>query len=75
MEEGLFEKVEHLARELKVSRSRIFVIAIEDFIHQQENRRLLESINQAYEEGPDSVEENRLRRARSNHRRIVEGEW
>jgi len=75
LQKSLFEQVEALARELKVSRSRLFVLAIEDFIHRYQNRQLLEKINQAYQDGPDAAEQSRLGQMRRHHRQIVQGEW
>ena len=36
----LFEQVEALAHEMHISRSRLFVLAVEEFIRRHENRRL-----------------------------------
>ncbi|HWQ36507.1 MAG TPA: hypothetical protein VNQ79_26985 [Blastocatellia bacterium] len=75
IQESLFEKVEELADRLKVSRSRVFVLALEEFIRRQENRSLLERINAAYQDEPEADEKKRMCRARKSHRRIVEGKW
>jgi len=71
----LFEQAEDLARKLKVSRSRLFVLALEDYIRRQQNQELLAQINTAYADEPDSTEQTLRRKARRTHRRIVEGEW
>jgi len=75
IQQSLFDKIEELARDLQVSRSRIFVLAVEEFVRRQENRRLLASINAAYQDLPDASEQKRLRQMRSSHRRVVEGKW
>ena len=76
LHESLFEQAEALAREMKVSRSRLFVIALENFIRDYQDRQLFEKINQAYEAAPpDKAERTRLRQIRRQHRRMVEGEW
>ena len=75
IQESLFEKVEELARDLKVSRSRVFVLALEEFVRRQENQHLLARINAAYQDEPEADEKKRLRRTRKSHRRVVEGEW
>ena len=73
---SLFEQAEALARDLNVSRSRLFVLALENFIRDYQDRRLFEQINKAYEDTPpDKAEEVRLHQIRRQHRRIVEGEW
>jgi metal-responsive CopG/Arc/MetJ family transcriptional regulator len=75
LQKSLFEQVEALARELNVSRSRLFVLALEDFIRRYHNQQLLEQINRAYDDLPDSTEQARLSQMQHQHRRIVEGEW
>jgi len=57
---------------MKVPRSRLFVLALEDFIRRQQNRELLLRINAAY---TDAAEQALSRKARRHHRRRVEGEW
>ena len=75
IDKSLFAQANALARKLKVSRSRLFVIALEDFIREQENRELLEKINAVYADGPDEAEKELRRRSRKSHRRLVEGQW
>jgi metal-responsive CopG/Arc/MetJ family transcriptional regulator len=73
--EHLFEQVETLARELNISRSRVFVLAVEEFIHRYQNRQLLERINQAYDDLPDSNERTYQSKTRQAHQNVVEGGW
>ena len=75
LHKALFEQVEALAHDMHISRSRLFVLAVEDFIRRHENQRLLERINAAYTEAPDPDEQALQRRMRRHHRRVVEGEW
>ena len=75
LQKSLFEQVEHLAHEMKVSRSRLFVMALEEYVHRHQNRRLLEKINQAYQGQSDANEQKRLRKMKRLHRAVVENEW
>jgi metal-responsive CopG/Arc/MetJ family transcriptional regulator len=75
LQESLFEQVEALADEMKISRSRAFALVVEDFVRRHQNRRLLERINDAYTNIPDPAEETLRQRMRRQHRRIVRGEW
>lgn len=72
---SLFEQAEDLARKMKVSRSRLFVLALEDYLRRQQNRDLLAQINAAYADEPDLAERTLRRKSRRLHRKIVEGEW
>ena len=75
IQKSLFEQAENLARQMKVSRSHLFVLALEAYIHRQQNRDLLAQINAAYADEPDPAEKTLRRKTRRAHRRIVEGEW
>ena len=72
---SLFVQANALARKLKVSRSRLFVIALEDFIREQENRELLQKINTVFADEPDETEKVLRSKTRKSHRRLVEGQW
>jgi metal-responsive CopG/Arc/MetJ family transcriptional regulator len=75
LQESLFEQVETLAREMKVSRSRLFALALEDYLHRYQNLQLLDKINQAYHDDTDAAEQERLHKIRRQHRKVVEGTW
>ena len=78
IQKSLFDKVEVIARELKISRSRLFTLAIEKFLIDYYDRQLFESINRAYEDeetNPDESEQKRLEHMRRIHRYIVEHKW
>jgi metal-responsive CopG/Arc/MetJ family transcriptional regulator len=73
--EPLFEQVEALANELNISRSRIFALAVEEFIQRYKNQQLLEEINRAYDDLPDASEKEYMGKMRNQHRRLVEDQW
>jgi hypothetical protein len=56
MQEELFDQVNKLAEELHVSRSKLFVMAVQDFIKKNDTQDLLSQINKAFNEIPDSDE-------------------
>jgi len=72
---NLFGQADNLARSMNVSRSKLFVMALEDYLERRKNRELLAQINAAYSEEPDSAENKLHNKARRQHRRLVEGEW
>ena len=75
IQQSLFEQVDALAREMHISRSRLFALAVEDFMHRYDSQRLLERINAAYADTPAPDEQALLRRMRRQHKQMVEGEW
>lgn len=66
MPKALFEEADAAARELKVSRSRLIVLALKDFLRQRENDRLLAQANEAFAGGLDAEDEAFLKFASAN---------
>lgn len=65
MQQHLFDEVNELASELNVSRSKLFVLAIEEFLKKNENKKMLDQINVAFIDSPDKEEgicENLMRK-------------
>lgn len=62
----LFEAANQLAGELNISRSRLFALAVQEFIERRKNRELLGQINAVYGEGLDDEDREALRRASQN---------
>jgi len=63
--EELFEKVNNLAEELHISRSKLFVMAVQDFIKKNDSQSLLAQIDHAFDDYPDAKEieiHNKMRR-------------
>lgn len=56
LQEKLFKEVNKLAEELHVSRSKLFVMAVQDFIKKTENQNLLSQINNAFSDQADTEE-------------------
>jgi hypothetical protein len=75
LEKTLFDQAETAAREMKVSRSRLFSIALQDFFEHQNNRELLVQINKAWGDEPDVTEKTLRQQSRRQHRPLVDGEW
>jgi len=53
MQQNLFNEVNELASELNVSRSKLFVLAIEDYIKKNESKKMLSQINAAFSDSSD----------------------
>jgi metal-responsive CopG/Arc/MetJ family transcriptional regulator len=75
LRESLFEQVDALAQELDIPRSHVFVLAVEEFLQRYENRKLLEAIDEVYDDMRDREEKVYRDRMRQRHRRMVEGQW
>jgi len=71
--EPLFLAVEKLAQELNISRSSLFVMAVEKFLQQHQNQKLLAKLNEVYAQ-PDEDETTR-QAITSYHQKLVQEEW
>ena len=75
IDKSLFRQANALATKMKVSRSRLFVIALEDYMRQLESLEILEKINAVYSGEPDEEEKELLRKMKHSYRKLVEAEW
>ena len=74
LEKGLFKAADALAEELRISRSRLVALAVEEFVRRHENKKLLDRINEACEGEPDEEDRARVRGMRRHHRSVLESE-
>jgi metal-responsive CopG/Arc/MetJ family transcriptional regulator len=76
IQKSLFQRAEEIAKEMKISRSRLFVLAVEDFIRRYQNQLLLDEINLAYSDDFDKKEQDEFRRIQRKSLKSTEGnEW
>ncbi len=72
----LFEKVDHLAEELHVSRSRIFAEAILDYIEKLKNEEIFKALNRIYSEGETKEEITVREQGKKRYaRRVKADKW
>lgn len=74
MQKELFDAVNKLAEELHISRSKFFVMAVQDYIQRNESKNLLSKINKAFSDYPDSDEINLYNKMKSKQRENLERE-
>jgi metal-responsive CopG/Arc/MetJ family transcriptional regulator len=73
--EPLFERADAFARQQNISRSQLFVRAVDEFLRRHESQALLEALNQAYDDFPTPEEKKLLRSMGQKQRELVKGEW
>lgn len=71
----LFDQVDALADELDMSRSGLFALAVQEFILRHKNQKMLQDLNDAYDDIPDSREKNLMSHMRSQHYQMVKDQW
>jgi predicted transcriptional regulator len=76
LEESVFQRMEALARELDVPRSRLFAMAMKEFLERHDRAALLARIDEAYRgERRDPAEAAWARSSRRRLRALTQGEW
>jgi metal-responsive CopG/Arc/MetJ family transcriptional regulator len=73
--EPLFLAVEKLAQELNISRSSLFVMAVERFLQQHQNQKLLAKLNEVYAQSSSDETETTRQAVTQYHQKLVQGEW
>jgi len=74
LDEDLFNQVNELANDMHVSRSKLFTLAVKEFLKKQENNKLLAQLNAAYSDSPSEEETSISKAMRGKQRHIVEQE-
>lgn len=75
VQEPLFHKIEEVAAELKVTRSRLFAMAVEKFIRDYENQKTLELLNEVYADVHDEDERVVASMRKQLHKVVDQEEW
>jgi metal-responsive CopG/Arc/MetJ family transcriptional regulator len=72
LDRELLSKTQALAEDLRLSRSRVVALALEDFIRRNESPQMLEKLNTVYgKQGEETGHEG----MRLLQRTLVDGEW
>jgi metal-responsive CopG/Arc/MetJ family transcriptional regulator len=74
LQKDLFNQVNNLAKEKHISRSRLFTLAVEDYLKKNENRKILTEINAAYNDTPGDEETRVSQAMRQKQRKNIEEE-
>jgi metal-responsive CopG/Arc/MetJ family transcriptional regulator len=56
----IFREIERFSKELRYSRSQVFVMAVKEFLENLKSKELFNALNEVYSE-PESLEETTLR--------------
>ena len=74
IEKPIFDQVNDLAKNLNISRSRLFVLAAQEFLQRHANMELLQAINEAYDDLPD-LDPKIVEKMRPRHLKMVKNQW
>jgi metal-responsive CopG/Arc/MetJ family transcriptional regulator len=71
----LLTEADRTARELGLSRSRLFSVALEAYLRDRRQQETLERLNQAYAGKPDSANRETLKRMKAKFRSTIRDRW
>jgi len=75
IDDGLLHEADETARRMGVSRSRLFALAVGDFMERQRREKMLEQLNEVYAAGMEPAEERVVKAIKRKVRRVVKQRW
>lgn len=73
IDEELLQQADKTARWMGLSRSRLFALAVGDFVQRQRHDQTLHRLNEVYADGLEPTEKRLLRGIKANVRRAAKG--
>lgn len=74
LKESLLKQTDNLARKMDISRGHLIAIAVEEFIERRKNETILNALNAAYSEPPNSEELEQVEAKRRHHLALIKEE-
>ena len=75
IDDGLLQEADETARQMGLSRSRLFALAVDDFLQRQRREQMLLRLNEVYAKGPEGAETRLLKGIKSKVRGAVKDRW
>lgn len=75
LEDSLLIEADRTAREIGVSRSRLFSMALESYLAERRARKILDQLNEAYADEPTVEEKRTVSRMKKKFSATVREQW
>jgi metal-responsive CopG/Arc/MetJ family transcriptional regulator len=75
IDDGLLREADETARQMGLSRSRLFALAVGDFLERQRRERMLLRLNEVYADHVEPAEKRLLKGIKAKVRRTVKEHW
>jgi hypothetical protein len=75
IDDGLLQQADDTARLMGLSRSRLFAVAVREFLQRQRQEQMLLRLNEIYTDQPEPSEKRLLRGMKAKMRRMVKERW
>jgi metal-responsive CopG/Arc/MetJ family transcriptional regulator len=75
IDDELLQEADETARQMGLSRSRLFALAVGDFLQRQRRERMLLRLNEVYADHVEPAEKRLLKGIKAKVRRTVKERW
>jgi metal-responsive CopG/Arc/MetJ family transcriptional regulator len=75
IDDGLLKEADETARLLGLSRSRLFALAVDDFLRRQRQEQMLLRLNEVYANGVEVEEKRLLKNIKAKVHSTVKDRW
>lgn len=75
IDDGILQEADETARRMGLSRSRLFAIAVSDFLQRRRQEQMLLRLNEVYSNQGEPSEESLLKGIKAKTRRTVKDRW
>ena len=75
IDDGLLQQADKTARSMGLSRSRLFALAVNDFLRRQRNEQMLLRLNEVYAQGSGPAEKRLLKGIKAKVSRTIKEPW
>jgi hypothetical protein len=75
IDDALLQEADETARRMGLSRSRLFAVAVSDFLRRRRAEEMLLRLNEVYADGLEPEDKHLLHRMKTKVRRTVKENW
>jgi metal-responsive CopG/Arc/MetJ family transcriptional regulator len=75
VEDDLLHEADRTARQMGLSRSRLFALALRNYLRQRRQEEMSECLNRVYADPPDTAERRTTSRMKSKFRTTIRQRW
>jgi len=75
LDDDLLHEADKTARQMGLSRSRLFALALQNYLTERRREKMLEQLNQAYADGPTVAEKRMTAKIKSKFRSTIKDRW
>ena len=75
LDDDLLQEADKTAQQMGLSRSRLFALALRDYLRRKQQEQLVEQLNRVYAGKPDLAEKRIVRRIKDKFRATIKERW